>query len=61
MKKALFVLVCLLTVFAFTSGVMAQQSTTSSKVLKASGTVLAYHIQEMDYAFFHRNTPTQCR
>jgi hypothetical protein len=42
MKKALFVLVCLLTVFAFTSGVMAQQSTTSSKVLKASGTVLAY-------------------
>jgi hypothetical protein len=42
MKKALFVLVCLLVVFAFTSGVMAQQSTTPSKVLKASGTVLAY-------------------
>jgi hypothetical protein len=42
MKKALFVMVCLLAVFAFTSGVMAQQSTTSSKPLKASGTVLAY-------------------
>jgi hypothetical protein len=44
MKKALFVLVCLLAVFAFTSGVMAaaQQSTTKSQVLKASGTVLTY-------------------
>ena len=43
MKKALFVLVCLLAVFAFTSGVMAaQQSTTQGKALKASGTVLTY-------------------
>jgi len=43
MKKALFVLVCLLAVFTFTSGVMAaEQSTTKSKVLKASGTVLTY-------------------
>ena len=43
MKKALFVLVCLLAVFAFTSGVMAaEQSTTKSQVLKASGTVLTY-------------------
>jgi hypothetical protein len=43
MKKGLFVLVCLLAVFAFTSGVMAaQQSTTKSQVLKASGTVLTY-------------------
>ena len=43
MKKALFVLVCVLAVFAFTSGVMAaQQSTTKSQVLKASGSVLSY-------------------
>ena len=43
MKKGLFVLVCLLAIFAFTSGVMAaQQSTTKSQVLKASGTVLTY-------------------
>jgi hypothetical protein len=43
MKKGLLILVCLLSVFAFTSGVMAaQQSTTQSKVLKASGTVLTY-------------------
>ena len=43
MKKVLFVLVCLLAVCAFTSGVMAaQQSTTQSKALKASGTVLTY-------------------
>jgi hypothetical protein len=44
MKKALFVLVSLMAVFAFTSGVMAaqQSTTTQSQVLKASGTVLAY-------------------
>ena len=43
MRKALFVLVCLLAVCAFTSGVMAaQQSTTQSQALKASGTVLTY-------------------
>jgi len=36
MKIGLFVLVCLLAVFAFTSGVMAaQQSTTQSQVLIA--------------------------